>query len=120
VRCHKADGEGGEAGPDLSGIGKRQNRQYILESIVLPNKSIAAGFQSELVTTKGGAVYAGIIKQETGDVLQLNSPEDGLMELKKADIKTREGAPSAMPEEFRQVLSKRELRDLVEFLAELK
>ena len=119
VRCHKADGEGGEAGPDLSGIGKRQNRQYILESIVLPNKSIAAGFQSELVTTKGGAVYAGIVKQETDAVLVLNSPEDGLMELKKDDIKMRESAPSAMPEEFRQVLSKRELRDLVEFLAEL-
>ena len=120
VRCHKADGEGGEAGPDLTGLGKRQNRQHILESIVFPNKSIAAGFQSELVTLKSGAVYAGIVKQENDEIIQLNSPEDGLMELKKSEIAMRERAPSAMPEEFRQVLSKRELRDLVEFLAELK
>jgi quinoprotein glucose dehydrogenase len=81
---------------------------------------VAAGFESVLVTMKDGAVYAGLVKKETDDMLQLNSPEDGLLELKKAEIKTREGAPSAMPEEFRQILTKRELRDLVEFLADLK
>jgi hypothetical protein len=37
--------------------------------------------------------------------------------LKKADIKARERGLSGMPEELRQVLSKQDLRDLVEFLA---
>jgi quinoprotein glucose dehydrogenase len=110
VRCHKAAGEGGEVGPDLTGIGARRDRQYILEGIVLPNKEVAAGFESVVITTKSGATYAGTLKSEN----------DGLMELKKSEIKSRERAPSSMPEEFRQVLTKRELRDLVEFLAELK
>ena len=69
---------------------------------------------------KNGAVYAGLVKEETGESLKLNSPEDGLIELKKSEIKARESSPSAMPEEFRQILTKRELRDLVEFLAQLK
>ena len=40
--------------------------------------------------------------------------------LNKTDIKSRDRGLSAMPEEFRQVLTKRELRDLIEFLGGLK
>ncbi len=120
VRCHKVNGEGGEAGPDLTGLATRQPREYILESIVYPNKQIAAGFESLLLTMKNGATYAGIFKGETDAELEINSPEDGPLKLKKADIKSRERGPSAMPEELRQVLGKRDLRDLVEFLGSLK
>ena len=44
LRCHAKDGVGGEAGPDLTGIGGKKDRQYILESIVFPNVTIADGF----------------------------------------------------------------------------
>ena len=43
LRCHKVNGVGGEVGPDLTGIGKKQQRAYLLESIVDPNKQIAKG-----------------------------------------------------------------------------
>jgi quinoprotein glucose dehydrogenase len=120
VRCHKVNGEGGEAGPDLTGLAARQPREYILESIVYPNKQIAAGFESLLLTLKSGATYAGLFKSETDTELEINSPEDGPLKLMKAEIKSRERGPSAMPEELRQVLSKRDLRDLVEYLGSLK
>ncbi len=124
ARCHKAGAgtgvEGGEVGPDLTGIGARQTREYLLESIVLPNRQFAKGYESLIVTMKSGTAYAGLPKSETDTVLELNSPEDGLLKLNKADIKSRDRGLSAMPEEFRQVLTKRELRDLVEFLGGLK
>jgi quinoprotein glucose dehydrogenase len=120
VRCHKLNGEGGEVGPDLTGIGTRQTREYLLESIVLPNKEIAAGFESAVVTLKNGTTYAGVIKSETATELELNSPEDGLIKLKKDTIRSRERGLSGMPEELRQVLTKQDLRDLVEFLSSLK
>ena len=123
IRCHKAGGEGGEGGevgPDLTGLGSRKPREYILESIVFPNKEIAAGFESLIVTMKNGTAYAGLMKSETPAVLELNSPEDGLMKLNKADIKSRERGLSAMPEELRQVLTKQDLRNLVEFLSGMK
>ena len=120
VRCHKINGEGGEVGSDQTGIGSRKDRQYILESIVFPNKQIAPGYESVTVVTKAGATFAGTLKSETADKLEINSPEDGLMTVKKADIKTRERGLSGMPEELRQVLSKQDLRDLVEFLAQSK
>jgi len=120
VRCHKLNGEGGEVGPEVTGIGSRKDRQYLLESIVFPNKHIAEGYESVVVTLKNTTAYAGQLKRETPEILEINSPEDGLIQIKKAEIKSRERGLSAMPEELRQVLTKRDLRDLVEFLANLK
>lgn len=120
VRCHKANGEGGEVGPELTGIGTRQPRSYLLESIVAPNQNIAAGFETVLVTLKDGSAYAGQVKKESEAELEINSPEDGLVKVKKADIASRERGLSGMPEELRQLLSKQDLRNLVEFLSQLK
>ena len=119
-RCHKINGEGGDVGPDLTGLGERKGREYLLESIVQPNKQIATGFESVLLTMKGGAEFAGLVKSETDTELVLNSPEDGIMTLKKADVQARQRGLSAMPEEMVTFLSKRELRDIIEFLATTK
>jgi hypothetical protein len=50
----------------------------------------------------------------------LNSPEDGILTLKKSNIASREKGLSGMPEGLYLMLSKRELRDLVAFLGSLK
>jgi quinoprotein glucose dehydrogenase len=123
VRCHKIAGqasEGGEVGPELTKVGATKDRSYILESIVFPNKNIAEGFQSVLVTTKDGTSFAGVVKSETDAELVLNSPEDGIVKVKKADITARERGISSMPEGLGTLLSRRDLRDLVEFLSSLK
>jgi quinoprotein glucose dehydrogenase len=120
VRCHKITGEGGEVGPDLSTVGARQNREYILESIVYPNKKIAPGFESLLVTTKKGMAYAGVVKSENDKEIVLNSPEDGIVTVQKSDITAREHGLSAMIEGLATLLTKQDLRNLVEFLATRK
>jgi quinoprotein glucose dehydrogenase len=121
--CHKIDGKGGDVGPDLGGIITRHDREYILESILYPNKQIAPGFESLLVRMKDGQVYAGILKSENADELVLNTSEDGvytLVKVKKAGVQSREHALSGMPEGLGKVLSKEDIRDLVEFLATVK
>ncbi len=120
LRCHKIGWEGGDVGPNLTGIGQRQPREYLLESIIAPNAQIATGFESVALTLKNGSVLAGTVKQETADWLELNSPEEGFLNLRKAEIVERQRGPSGMPEGFGQSLSKRDLRDLVEYLASLK
>jgi len=120
VRCHKVGAEGGEVGPVLDGIGAKQTREYLLESIVYPNKNIAPGFESVLITMKDGTLYAGIVKRETNTELEINSPEDGILKLKKSEIKEREKGLSAMLPDLDKILSRKDLRDLVAFLASLK
>jgi hypothetical protein len=43
-----------------------------------------------------------------------------LVEVKKADIVKREGAPSGMPEIYGTILTKSQLRDVVEYVASLR
>lgn len=120
VRCHRIDGKGGDVGPDLSHVGSQKDRRYLLESMVLPNKQIAQGFDSVMVFLKNGDSQAGVLKSETPEELVLNSPDNGAVTIKKSEIKSRKAALSPMPEGLGQILTKDDLRDLVEFLSSLK
>jgi quinoprotein glucose dehydrogenase len=120
LRCHKVQGVGGEVGPDLTGIGTRQKRDYLLESIVLPSRQIARGFETVVLSLHNGKTCAGVLKQETDKTVQLMTPEGKLLVVPKDEIDERQTGKSAMPEDLTQHLSRREIRDLVEFLAGLR
>jgi quinoprotein glucose dehydrogenase len=124
LRCHKVGTAGGIVGPDLTGIGKRQSRDYLLESIVQPNAKIAAGFEGVVLTLDDGSTVAGTLKAEADAELAVEvTGEDGLpsvTKVAKSAVKQRERGPSAMPEGLGDQLTPFELRDLVEYLATLK
>jgi quinoprotein glucose dehydrogenase len=120
LRCHKVKGVGGEVGPDLTGIAGKQNREYLLESIVLPNKQIAKGFDTLVLTLKNGQSRAGVLKAEDAAEVRLMTPEGKLVVVPKDQIDERETGKSAMPEDLIKKLSRSEVRDLVEFLSRLK
>ncbi|MGP0062426.1 MAG: PVC-type heme-binding CxxCH protein [Isosphaeraceae bacterium] len=125
LRCHKArtwNGEipGGEVGPELSGIGARKDRKYILESIVEPNKEIAQGFETIVLATADGQVITGVFRGEDDKEVRLITAEGKPVAVPKDSIEDRKRGPSAMPADLAPKLSKTELRDLVEFLAGLK
>jgi quinoprotein glucose dehydrogenase len=119
IRCHKIESDGAEVGPNLTGIGKRQTREYLLESIMEPNAKIAQGFETVLITLTDNSVHAGILKAESAEQITLMPPTGTPETLSKSLIKTRESGPSGMPP-LGAVLSKRDVRDLVEFLSSLK
>ena len=120
VRCHKVRGEGGEVGPELTGIGSKQPRAYLLESIVVPNQAIAQGFESVVLAKNDGTVVTGVLKSEDDKTVRLMTAEAKLVEVPKPDIEERKRGPSAMPDDLSKKLTRSELRDLVEFLSGLK
>jgi len=120
LRCHKIEGNGGEVGPVLDGLASRQNMDYILESIIYPNNSIAEGYESVLIETKDDNYFAGLIKEENEEKIVLNSPEDGIITIDADNINSREKGLSGMPEGLYLMLSKREIRDLIAYLGSLK
>jgi quinoprotein glucose dehydrogenase len=120
IRCHKVGNEGGDAGPSLSSIGAMHPREYLLESVVKPNAKIPDGFQNVVVTLKSGEVKAGMVSTEDDVSLTLKLADNTTVQLAKSDVGRRESAPSSMPEIFGQILTKTELRDVVEYLASLR
>ncbi len=119
VRCHRAGNAGGDAGPNLADVGARNNREYLLESVVKPNAKIAPGFDTIVLTLKSGGTAAGVVARETADLIALRNTESQVVEIKKSDIAKRDGAPSSMPEIYGTILTKTQLRDVVEYLASL-
>jgi quinoprotein glucose dehydrogenase len=125
LRCHKittrgGQSFGGEVGPELTGVGSRQDREYLLESIVSPDRKIAQGFESVVLATSDGKVVTGVLRGEDDKQLRLMTAEGQPLTVPKDDIEDRKRGPSAMPADLAGKLTKSELRDLIEFLANLK
>ena len=120
VRCHKIAGEGGEAGPDLTGVGSKKDAAYLLESVLYPNRSVAAGFETVVLDLGDDISVGGIIKEDTPEKVVIITPEDGAMEFSPDEIKGRSSGLSAMPESMSALLTSYEIRDLVAFLSSLK
>lgn len=120
VRCHKIDGTGGEVGPDLSGIAIKRDRKYLMESIVHPNKDISEGFAQVKVQTVDGELFVGLVRKETDDYLVLLDADAKEIVIDQDDIDGVKPGQSSMPADLMKQLTKKELRDLVEYLSNRK
>jgi quinoprotein glucose dehydrogenase len=124
LRCHKAEIGDSLVGPDLTHIGKGKDRQYLLESIVQPNKVIAAGFETVVLTLKNGDITAGrLVAQDASNLKVETMNAEGKPEVAKIavdQVKERMSAPSPMPPNVVDFLSQTEMRDLIEYLATRK
>ncbi len=119
VRCHKINGVGGEVGPDLSHIGKDKSREYLLESIVTPGKTVAKDFEAVVLFTDDGRSVTGVVKSEDENDLYLMDKDGHTFQVNKDTIEGRETGKSAMPDDLIKYLTLFDLRDLIEYLASL-
>ena len=119
IRCHSMDGKGGQIGPELTWLRNATERTHILESIITPNSTVATGFDSVALKLKNGETVAGVVRGESATDITLASFADGKRStVKLAKVTERTPLPSPMPPAFGQVLGKRAIRDLVQFIAE--
>jgi len=119
VRCHAVGGAGGNVGPPMDNIGNILTREQILESLIEPSARLAPGYGSVSLVLKDGQKVNGILEEETEKELTLRTNEAEPLEIPVSRIEKRENMPSAMPAMGR-LITKRELRDLIEYLANLK
>jgi quinoprotein glucose dehydrogenase len=120
LRCHQVKDKGGTVGPPLTKIGAEKTREYLLESILFPNKEIAKGYGQETFALTNGDIVSGRIEGETEAEVALILPDGQKKKIAKDGIRARKPGLSAMPEDIAKPLSKRDLRDLVAFLSGLK
>jgi putative membrane-bound dehydrogenase-like protein len=119
VRCHSIGGEGGSVGPNLQEIGNTLSREQILQAMIEPSARIAPGYGNIALTLTDGQEVTGVLMKETEEELTLKTSAAEPLKVPISRIKSRENYPSGMPP-MGAILSKREIRDLVEFLANRK
>jgi putative heme-binding domain-containing protein len=119
VRCHSIDGTGGTVGPPLTHIGDALSREELLRALIEPSARLSPGYGNVKLTLKDNQVVTGILMEESKSELIVKTADAEPLEVSVSRISKRENLPSGMPP-MRTLMSKREIRDMIEFLSNLK
>lgn len=120
-KCHRVNDRGGKIGPNLSIIGTRRTRSFLLESILDPKAVITAGYATVLVLTKERKFITGILKSEDDSGLELIDKEGKERYIPKEQIKKYKTQKiSMMPGNFKDLLEAQEVADIMAYLQSLK
>ena len=121
IVCHRVDGIGAIAGPELSTIGSAKEPNYILESILQPSRNVAPRYECFLLQTIDGQTRTVFQLMERGGNHTYVGLDGKPFEVKIEDIIKRDRLPvSIMPEGLVGRLTDEEVRDLVAFLKSKK
>ncbi|MCG8599552.1 MAG: c-type cytochrome [Verrucomicrobiales bacterium] len=116
ANCHRHGGRGKVVGPDLSALGERATRRWLLESILMPGKEIAPEFLPRTMHLKNGDSVTGIrLRSSTREFVRdanghtVGFPRDEIERIEELSV-------SLMPPGLVYTMTDRELRDLLVFL----
>ncbi len=119
LKCHAVAGAGGQVGPSLESIGASAPADYLLDSLLDPNKAIKENYHSLVVATTDGKVVNGIKVRQTPTLLVLRDAEDREVSMPLSTIEEQKPGGSLMPSGLIEPLTRGEVVDLVRFLSEL-
>lgn len=61
IMCHQIDGTGIEYGPTLTGFGKTQTAEVLIDAILNPSSGISHGYEGSEIKTKDGKTIHGLL-----------------------------------------------------------
>ena len=119
TKCHAIGGAGGKVGPDLISVGGSAPVDYLIESMLAPNKKIKENFHSLQILCDDGRVVTGIPLRKTKTEIVLRNAEDATVTIPVDIIEESKQGRSMMPDGTVDSLTRAELVHLVRFLSEL-
>lgn len=119
LKCHAIAGAGGQVGPSLESIGASAQPDYLVDSLLQPNKQVKENYHAMVVVTDEGKVFTGIKIRQTDSELVLRDVEDREHSIPLNSIEEQAQSGSIMPSGLVDGLTRSELVDLVRFLSEL-
>ncbi|WP_395718052.1 discoidin domain-containing protein [Prosthecobacter sp.] len=120
MACHTTKESEPQKGPYLGNIAQTYKRPDLAQNILDPNKTIAQGFASEVITLKDGTQQMGFITLESADNVKLRNVAAQEFTFAVKDIKSRQKLPiSIMPPGLANNLTLREFASLLDYLEAL-
>ncbi|MGB4738026.1 MAG: PVC-type heme-binding CxxCH protein [Fuerstiella sp.] len=117
LACHRRAGTGGNAGPQLDGIGTRGTTR-LLEDILHPNRNVDVAFRTTILQLTDGRVLNGLVRESPdGTTITLINAEGKSQSVAVDEIEDRKQSNlSLMPANVNKLLSEDELLHLVKWL----
>jgi cytochrome c oxidase cbb3-type subunit 3 len=126
--CHMVEGKGGRLGPELTGVGGSRTREAIIDSVRNPSRRLAWGlteatkefpqeYESVTVVTAEGKEIKGVTLNEDSFSVQIMDANEQIHVLQKDKLRSfQKSRQSAMPKYDADVLSNKDLEDIVAYL----
>jgi cytochrome c oxidase cbb3-type subunit III len=130
--CHMVAGKGGRLGPDLTGVAGSRTREAMIDSIRNPSRRLAWGltestkefaqeYESVTVVTADGKEIKGVTVNEDSFSVQIMDSTDHIHLLEKDKLKSfKKTRTSAMPKYGADLLSDRDIDDILAFLSSVE
>jgi putative membrane-bound dehydrogenase-like protein len=120
AKCHTVRADEPPKGPFLGNIAATYKRQDLAEAVLMPSKTLAQGFVTNLVVTSDGKQVTGFVVQEAADKITLRNADGKEIVIPSDQIEERHKLPtSVMPEGLAQKLTIEEFASLVDYLESL-
>lgn len=120
ARCHRVEPGAILAGPSLAGLGGRQDRPTILDSVLNPSAQVAPEFQWHEGELTDGTPVSGFVVSRTA-FIELRQQDGSIQRHEAARVKRLSPtASSLMPEGLLASLTAQEAADLLAYLASLR
>jgi putative membrane-bound dehydrogenase-like protein len=114
--CHQLFGEGTKVGPDLT-TSNRQDRDFLLASLVDPSSVIRKEYVGVVIQTRSGRVVTGLPIARSDSSITLAEASGNQQVIALAEIQELDDSPlSLMPEDLYRQLKPQELRDLFAYI----
>jgi cytochrome c oxidase cbb3-type subunit III len=129
--CHMVNGKGGRLGPELTNVATARSTESLVESVRYPSRRLATGlientkefpqeYETVSVATADGQTFRGVTLNEDNFSVQMMDTQQQIHLFEKDKLKsftkTRE---SLMPAYDEEILSERDLRDVLAYLFEV-
>lgn len=115
--CHMLNGEGGEVGPDLTGIAAK-GLKYIDESIRSPASKIVKGFEVFEVVKKDGRKITGTKTRDEAGEIDITKADGDVVTIPRDELKTitEDKTKTLMPADLIEALTVKDFQDVLSFL----
>ncbi|NNJ26216.1 DUF6797 domain-containing protein [Alienimonas chondri] len=122
-KCHDADDQHSQLGPDLTRWEKPASDVQLVDAILRPSKEIRKGYESLTALTEDGKAVVGLVV-ENGERIVLRDPSrPGTLHRFERDRleAVEENASSLMPQSLvNQLSSRQQFLDLIRYLIEIR
>jgi len=120
IACHTTKESEAQKGPYLGNIAQTYKRPELAQNILDPNKTIAQGFASEVITMNDGTQQMGFITLESADNVKLRNVAAQEFTFAVKEIKSRQRLPiSIMPPGLMTNFTVHEFASLLDYLESL-